>query len=141
MREPTRLLVERATAAARCSPCQSKRGVVVFLETYEIIGTGWNAARDCDGGDACRSTCSRVAVHAEQAALLSCDGDTVDADMLHLKIVDGNLVPSGPPSCIECAKLALYAGIAGFWLYHEAGWVRYAMREFYDLSLVNARPR
>jgi hypothetical protein len=56
-------------------------------------------------------------------------------DMLHVKTVDGELVPSGGPSCVQCSKLALAAGIAGVWLFHEDGWRRYGAVEFHELSL------
>ena len=29
--------------------------------------------------------------------------------MLHVKVVDGQAVPSGPPSCVDCSKLILTA--------------------------------
>jgi hypothetical protein len=54
---------------------------------------------------------------------------------LHVKTVNGELVPSGGPSCVQCSKLALVCGIAGFWLYHEEGWRRYPMQEFHQLSI------
>lgn len=44
-------------------------------------------------------------------------------------------VPSGPPSCIECAKLMLAVGVHAVWLLHEHGWQRYPMEEFYRLTL------
>jgi hypothetical protein len=46
------------------------------------------------------------------------------------------LVPSGGPSCAQCSKLALAAGIVGVWLYHENGWRRYGAGEFHRLSLL-----
>lgn len=59
--------------------------------------------------------------------------------MLHVKVVNKEIVPSGPPSCVECSKLALAAGIGFFWLYHDEGWKRYAMLDFHEQSIANSK--
>jgi hypothetical protein len=77
-------------------------------------------------------------VHAEQAALLRVGRRARDSEMLHVKTVDAALVPSGPPSCVECSKLILAAGIAGMWLFHADGWRRYDASDFHGVSLGTA---
>lgn len=140
---PPTYLVDYALAAATCSPCRSKRGVVVFRGA-NLIAKGLNykpRGFDCDGSDACKATCRKEAIHAEQQALLFAGRAADGCDLLHVKAVDGKLVPSGGPSCVECSKLALIAGIAGVWLYHVDGWKRYEMADFHRLSLIADAPR
>lgn len=56
--------------------------------------------------------------------------------MLHVKVdASGQMVVSGPPSCDQCSKLILRAGIAGVWLLHEEGWKRYTAQEFHEATL------
>lgn len=55
--------------------------------------------------------------------------------MLHIKTVDGAAVPSAGPSCLECSKLILEAGVAEMWLFLETGWTRYSAREFHTATL------
>ncbi len=57
-------------------------------------------------------------------------------DMIHAKVVDGELVPSGGPSCWQCSKAILADGrIGGVWLFHNEGWRRYGATEFHRLTL------
>lgn len=137
--EPLRTAVELAVEAAGYSPCRSKRGAVIFRGD-RIISYGFNQKPGgfaCDGSSACKATCRSEAVHAEQDALIKAlaNEDVAAADMLHVKVVAGQLVPSGGPSCVQCSKLALAAGIGWFWLYHDDGWKRYPIREFHALSI------
>lgn len=140
---PSRHVVDRAVEIAQYSPCRSKRGAVIFVRaTGGIVAHGYNfkpRGFDCDGSAACKSTCRGEAVHAEQSALMLAGvGQAAGRDLLHVKVVDGVLVASGGPSCIQCSKLAMAAGIAGVWLYHDEGWRRYEMTEFHRLSLESA---
>lgn len=141
-----------AVRAGSFSPCaKSKRGVVIWSPIEGVVAWGWNAPPDgfrCDGSDECRASCGKVAVHAEQAALLACISKGVRArglEMIHTKVV---LVAGvwagvfgGPPSCPDCSKLILEAGIAGMWLVEEREGrptlVRYAADEFHRLTLQN----
>jgi deoxycytidylate deaminase len=138
--------VTEAIAAAMLSPCQSKRGAVVF-QGNRLIATGFNHKPRpfwCDGTDACKSNCAAEAIHAEQMALLCAGvGRAVGADLLHVKAVDRQLVKSGGPSCVQCSKLALGVEIAGVWLFHGGsdGWRRYPIEEFHRLSLAADRFR
>ena len=126
-----------AIAAANQSPCRSKRGAVVFAD--RIISVGFNSPPprfSCDGSEQCKATCRKTAVHAEQRAILNAPRSELrGCSILHVKTVDGLLVPSGPPSCLECSKLILEAGIEYVWLFHEDGWRRYGAEEFHRLTL------
>lgn len=144
--DPPADVVEKAIKAARTSPCaKSKRGVVLFDDVgpISVAHNAPPAGFTCDGSDACRAACGRVAVHAEQRAILLGAERPYSLDVasaLHMKVVDGELVAGGGPSCVDCSKLILAAGIAYVWLYeaHPAGpkWVRYDAVEFHRLSLV-----
>ena len=91
--------------------------------------------------------CSKICVHAEQAALLDAGIDLHtrrgECEVAHLKVVDGEPVPSGPPSCVECSKLMLTAGIAAVWLLHESPeggppqWRRYDADDFHRRTLAH----
>lgn len=148
----TNYYVRIALDVAGRSGCQkSRRGVVIWHPTDHsqphYTGTNAPALGSCDNTPRCREVCPRICVHAEQAALLKVPRDLSGLELLHVKSVDGALVPSGPPSCLECSKLLLASGqIDGVWLYHkqglddlcryhEQGWHRYPVREFHELTL------
>ena len=139
---PPAHIVDLAIEVSTWSPCRSKRGVVIF-NGENVVSHGYNykpRGFDCDGSAACKATCRDEAVHAEQQALLVVGRKASGADMLHVKTVDGRLVPSGGPSCVQCSKLAAVVGIAAVWLYHADGWRRYEMSEFHKLSLTVGVP-
>jgi len=120
------------------SPCgKSKRGVVIYdRESHAVLAWGHNepALGACGNNAACRAACARICVHAEQQALLI-NFSAYNFDLVHVKVVDGSLVPSGGPSCVECSKLILAAGVDGVWLFHAEGWRRYPAEEFHMLTL------
>lgn len=145
---PPQNAIEIALQQALCSPCRSKRGAVVFElrdggTTIAVLGRGQNfkpRGFDCDGSLGCKATCRVEAIHAEQMALLNAGHSSLQhADIIHVKSVDGKLVPSGSPNCVECSKLILARGIAGVWLFHEHGWTRYSAGEFHAVSLAAVR--
>lgn len=128
--------------AAKHSPCKkSKRGVAIFDRRMGLLKTGTNhppGSLKCDGSDQCREHCNRICIHAEMDAILKLD----DADymynagleLLHVK-VDGIVpVSSGPPSCAECSKHILQAGIEWVWLLHDE-LRRYDAETFHLISL------
>lgn len=145
--ETFRRAVREAIRISTLSPCQSKRGAAIFaaggypLAPYGLFATGFNKRDGCDGSKRCKATCRAAAIHAEQLAILNAGRKCIGADLLHVKTIDGDLVVSGPPSCLECSKLALYAGIVGVWLFHLEGWRRYSIAEFHRLSEANAATR
>lgn len=135
--------LERAIRVARDGPCQkSRRGVVVWHGNTAFFG--WNHPPKpfvCDGSAECKAACGKVCVHAEAHAILATTKGNPDpwfldgAEMLHVKVVDGKAVPSGEPSCWQCSRLILEAGISGMWLLHEEGLRRYTAEEFHQLTL------
>ena len=141
---PTELVIA-ASAAARAahdhSGClRSRRGVAIWQPDSGHLTLGTNTpspAIVCDGTDACKAVCGRICIHAEQMALLRCK-NAEGAEMVHVKVDGkGQMVPSGPPSCDQCSKLILHAGIAGMWLLHEDGWKRCTALEFHEATLKN----
>ena len=141
---PPEYVIQAAIAASLNSPCQSKRGVCIFdhigpesHNTFIVITTGWNdkpRGFECDGSNTCKANCGAEAVHAEQMALLDAPHIPKRAEMLHVKTVNGVLVPSGGPSCLQCSKL-LVGRVAAMWLYHQDGWIRYPAEQFHSLTL------
>lgn len=149
------ILIQQAVEEALKSPCaKSKRGVALWgalppsiwgrqLPPFLILAhNGPPSGTPCQGREICGSNCNKIAVHAEERALLKLtrqmnrDGrSSLGASMLHVKVVDGELVPSGPPSCWQCSRMILEAGVASMWLYHEEGWREYPAEEFHRLTL------
>lgn len=159
---PPAHVIAAAIEAARMSPCdKSKRGAVIFEPTgaqlrkllgdrahlalaEPIVSSGFNgrpgdvAAGSCGGG--CRSVCRDVAVHAEVRAIRGSERIPLrGCEIVHAKVVDGELVAGGGPSCVACSKEILDAGLAAVWLYQTNGtdnyWVRYEADVFHGLSL------
>ena len=132
-----------AAVQAGCqSPCvKSKRGVVLWTPDQGLVEIGWNhppTGFSCHGTQSCRKACGKVSVHAEMDALIKAgraEIPVVGMEMLHVKVVDGEAVPSGPPSCVDCSKHILEAGLAGMWLLHEEGLKRYTASDFHRLTL------
>lgn len=169
---PQQEAINAAVRAAQISPCQkSKRGAVVFQPFNGRVCTpACNHRPDGPCDSLCRpgvpsrigrSTCAQLAIHAEHAAILHAvaeemaaayvaDGDLAfrvrDCEMVHAKVDDrGHLVPSGGPSCLECAKAIMDVKLQGVWLYETthvnsldgavAEWVFYPTRRFWELTL------
>lgn len=122
------------------SPCaKSKRSVVIFDPlTLHVAGVGFNSPPDpftCDGSDACKRDCSKICVHAEQAAIIDALHETqlLGLELVHGKFVDGKLVAGGGPSCWQCSKLILQCELNGVWLYEDELIVR-AARDGIDIG-------
>jgi len=134
--------LEEAIKAAKRSPCsKSKRGVVLWCpEIYCSLTLGWNHPPEpmfCDGSEACRESCGKLCVHAEADALINAQHNVDGYSMLHVKVADGEAVPSGPPSCWQCSRLLLGAKIKKVWLLHEEGLKLYTARDFHEQTLKN----
>jgi hypothetical protein len=124
-------IIRFAVRASMESPCQSKRGAAIF-DGENLVSVGHNhqpAPFYCDGSEACKRTCGRTAIHAEQMAILHAGSAARGAEILHIKTVDGKTVASDGPSCLACSKLVLFCGLRGMWLFHQAGW------KFYEAAL------
>lgn len=151
--------LKRAVQTGCRSPCEkSRRGVVVweragreqlvseaFFTTQVRFWHSFNrppVGFRCDGSDHCRRFCGQLCVHAEQAAILAMLKSPSwkkghDYELLHVKVVGGEPVPSGLPSCWHCSKLILEAGIQFVWLFHEDGLRRYPAQAFHVLTLAH----
>lgn len=137
--------VMTAVKVASQSPCQkSKRGAVLFYAEWpvsRVVASAYNSlpVGECTGSDACRSMCGTRCEHAEQAAIRALPSaarwDIGRIHLMHAKVIDGELVTSGPPSCAECSKMILAWGVGSVWLYHADGWRRYTGEEFHRLTL------
>lgn len=125
-------VIAAAVQAATHSPCQkSKRGAAIFEPwSGRVIGIGNNhlPIDHCTGSDRCRATCGRRCIYAEEVAVraaLHCrrviEFSLVAApvELVHAKVVDGQLVGSGGPSCWQCSKLLVEVQVAGIWLYQR----------------------
>lgn len=140
---PPPAVVAEVVRVASLSPCGSKRGVVIWREVAagdpEILGTGFNAPPApyvCTGGS-CIDTCARTAIHAEEEAIFAARGDLVGAHMLHVKVVAGKAVSSnGGPSCWQCSRKILRAGIATMALLYDDGWRRWSALDFHRDTLM-----
>lgn len=153
--EPPAHVIRAAIEAACNSPCdKSKRGAAVFERGIagRLVATGWNGRpgdpplSSCGG--ACRSVCRDVAVHAEERAIIDAlrVRPVAGLELVHVKVVGGELVAGGGPSCSTCSRTILDTGIAAVWLYEELGapgetvavewaWRRYHAHDFHELSL------
>ena len=135
---PPRAAIRRAVAEATRSPCQkSKRGAAAWNTSGTVVAAGNNFPPlpiQCDGSGACKRLCAKRCIHAEAHVLLARPPSALPFDMLHIKMADGEPVPSGPPSCWQCSRLI--AELVRFmWLFHEDGWRRYTGEEFHRLTL------
>lgn len=134
MISPPENVVTEAIEAAMRSPCEkSKRGVVIFLadltETGDGVGiaSGYNgmpSGYTCDGSKVCRASCAKRCLHAEDRAIrnaIAANGDRRlhEFEAVHVKVVDGQLVWGGGPSCWQCSRTVLDVGLKAFWLYER----------------------
>lgn len=159
---PPDFAIDAAVDAARRSPCaKSKRGAAVYLlpdanPERGIYGVGRNGQPDpfsCAGTDACRAACGQLCLHAEHRAIR---GALIVAErrlgrgthrtlrgleLVHAKVVDGQLVAGGGPSCLRCSAEILDVGLDAVWLYElvestggsHVGrlWRRYTAEDFH----------
>lgn len=134
---------QMAIRAAMKSTCaKSRRGVVIIGIGNEVVSLGQNGPPvpfHCARNEVCRASCNKVAVHAEERAIVVVSRRAMyGADLVHVKVnADGKAVTSGPPSCWQCSRMILEAGIARVWLKHERGWTAYPAAEFHAVTLMN----
>lgn len=144
--------VRAAIAAARKSPCaKDQRGAAVWHRNAALMVAECNSPPlpfYCDGSDACRASCGKLAAHAEESALQAFQalgGVAKGASVLHVRTVNGQPVTSGPPSCVTCSRTLLVAGVADVWLWHGgeqwSGWHCYEAATFHALSLQHEKHR
>lgn len=132
-----------AIEAAIQSPCnKSKRGVALWHPAVrESIVVGFNHPPKgfvCDGSKACRAHCNKLCIHAEEDVLLKIQTkDLSEYELVHVKVVDGEAVASGEPSCWQCSRKILDLEIQRVWLLHEDGLRPYTARVFHRMTLEN----
>lgn len=133
----TQQLLQWLCWAGRQSGCQkSQRGVILVGKDGHLYhGANRPAAGTCDGSEECRKACPRICIHAEQDALLRAGPAARGAEVYHLKVKYKAASTSGDPSCVECSKLMLVAGVAGVWLLQTGGWRRWAAADFHAETL------
>jgi deoxycytidylate deaminase len=136
--------LEYAIEAAQQSPCiKSQRGVVIWRRDVAFpIGSGFNHPPSpfvCGRNLDCRQQCGKLCIHAEEDAILKAldDRGVSDFHILHVRVVDGKAVPSGPPSCWQCSRTILQLRFKAVWLLHEDGLKAYSPEEFHQLTLEN----
>ena len=154
--------LEHAIRVASLAPCaKSKRGVVIFhRESPEVFSRGFNTPPPgfaCDGSSACRVNCNKLCVHAEDMALIFNPAPFAPGcELLHVKVemrateTRDVLVPvavsSDGPSCWQCSRAVLRAGISrvgllqaapGYYPFDIAAAVlrSYTAAEFHRLTL------
>lgn len=163
MNAPPDEMVEAAEQAAEASPCaKSTRGVVTWVHLPSRIlrlSSTWNGPPQpftCLKTDECKNTCNKRCNHAETRAIRRMwqtihvggySGDDFmisDVQMLHIKLDRGQGVPGGPPSCWQCSREILDAGIAGIWLWelypeaeYSGEWKFYTPLDFHVATLRN----
>lgn len=146
MDAPPDWIIDVARETALASPClKSRRGVVLFSPSLEerrvangiklgravegtiIASRGFNGPPGCEfrntfyctGTAGCRLDCAKLCIHAEDRAIRAAGAldDVRDLELVHVKVVDGQVVAGGGPSCWQCSRLVVDVGLRGVWLY------------------------
>lgn len=142
-KESVLFFLEQAAREARKSGCRkSQRGAVIADEVGNIVGRGYNMPTICgkccmrqdirDNGQAERC----AAIHAEQMAVLDAFSRRESLrglTLYHIKVQDGQMIPSGHPSCTVCSRIIAFTGVKVV-LWHREGYALYQPEEFNDLS-------
>lgn len=127
-------LLVKLAGASGCM--KSKRAVVLIaVDGGHHFGVNRPAVGECDGSETCRRDCPRICIHAEQEAVINAGQHARAASVFHLKVVNGAPAASGDPSCVECSKLMLEAGVDHVWLYQADGWRRWSAADFHLATL------
>jgi len=145
------LLIRSVELAALKGPLTSvngnTRGVVIFPKDRVVIEdfrTGCNhppCPKPWSNGKP-----TVLDIHAEEDALSKFQKDwTLGVEhcvLLHAKVnrKTKKIVPSGPPSCVNCAKHIAWTGLYGVFLFHgdrevlgNTGWTFYPAQEFVEI--------
>lgn len=160
---PPDQLVKLALVIANRSPCaKSKRGVVAYVlddqaDHSSVVGTGHNGppgyGLTCDGSLACRDSCPKRCIHAEQRALWQAAPLMVPhvpvpaargVHLIHVEI-EPKLIGKTPypivacdgPKCWQCSRQLLDVGAAGIWLWEAmpADWCPHLDQHVHDCPL------
>ena len=135
--------------------------ILQFRATRVIVASGFNGPPrgfSCTNSMVCRGSCRDVCMHAEQRALIIAVGcDVGDLEIVHVKVVDEQVVAGGGPSCLQCSRFVADVRIRGVWLFermfshdHDDGspsskpvelapeWRFYDSMSFHRATLVNS---
>src|SRR3989344_1434987 len=140
--------MEKAALVARKALCLRAKCGTVIVKDGEVIGEGHNAPpldeeenRMCDkelglGKPKYDQTCC---IHAEWRAIMDASkrnpNKLAGAKLYFTRIDDQEKIKkSGKPYCTVCSRLALYAGIKSFLLWHEEGVCEYPTHKYNQLS-------
>lgn len=93
-------------------------------EASVVLAVGFNGPPptfSCRGTLTCHTACAKICLHAEDRAIrLGCSLDDVaDLELVHVKVVDGQVVAGGGPSCWQCSRTVVEVGLRGVWLYER----------------------
>ncbi len=91
-------------------------------EREVIAGAGFNGQPlpfTCSGSEHCKRDCGKLCLHAEERAIRAAGAldDVADLELVHVKVVNGNVVPGGGPSCWQCSRLVVEVKLRGVWLF------------------------
>ncbi|MFH0929237.1 MAG: deaminase [Candidatus Aenigmatarchaeota archaeon] len=132
----------QAAEVAKNSTCRKSQRGVVIVKDGKIIGRGNN---NTVMEELCEPPCALErpkdkrnkdkcpAYHAEEEAILDAlerYNSLKGSRMYHIKVKEGEIKPSGKPSCTRCSVLVLRSGIEEFVLLHEEGLTVYDSEEF-----------
>ena len=146
---PDYVIEAARAAAIRSPCEKSKRGAVLFnLEKHEmwertppssflssataetarrehvVAATGFNGQPPpfmCSGSDLCRRDCAQLCLHAEERAIRAAGAldDVVDLELVHVKVVNDEVVPGKGPGCAQCSRLIVETNLRGIWLFEQ----------------------
>ncbi len=140
-------LDEAAAIAYTNSNCLRSKCGSVIVKDGKIIGKEANVTPDKKPIEKCIKDSlpadfkseKHCCLHAEQAAILDAmekNPGKIEGSTLYFVRVDadGNITPAGKPYCTICSKMAQYAKIAEFVLWHKEGICVYSTEEYNKLS-------
>jgi deoxycytidylate deaminase len=138
-----------AGEVARKALCLRAKCGSIIVKDGEVIGEGYNAPPlDKIEDQRClieyelpqkfkydRTCC----IHAEWRAVINAfkkhPEKIVGSDLYFMRLNDqGEMTRAGVPFCTECSRIALDAGVARFFLWHEDGIKGYDAHEYNELS-------
>src|SRR5574338_69495 len=126
-------------------PCEkSKRVSAIYTNNDFVIAVNSPPyPYKCSKDEKCKKDCNQICVHAEESAIMEAlykfkdKSDIINSTCVHLKIIDGQPVTSGNPSCIYCSRKLLHSGVQYMWLWQETGWKRWTTLDFHRETIAN----
>lgn len=136
----------RAAQIAPLSKCTKTSRGVIIVRGKEKLSVGYiyhsNPDKYCNPcvrlqirDNTNRELCG--AEHAEAMAIRVAKDNDIDltgSRLYHMKVKNGQMAPSGPPSCALCSDKMLKSGISEAVIWHKEGYALYDIKEFDELS-------